>query len=75
MTEEDAWAFVVCDELEKVFPDLPPRARDPRIPQTTTLGERASVQLAYRSPGGAFRDSEPLVRPLATGWCRVWRPD
>jgi hypothetical protein len=56
----DGWAVIECDSLEKVFPDTVPRARDTGIPQAVTLGEIASVQLAFRSPLGGFRDARPL---------------
>jgi hypothetical protein len=61
-TVTTGWAFVVCDSLEKVFPDTPPRPINPAIPLSVTLGETASIQLAYRPPlDPGFRDPRPAT--------------
>ncbi|GAB3608930.1 DUF4091 domain-containing protein [Humibacter ginsengiterrae] len=55
------WSFVLCDSLEKVYPDAPPRPWSREVPLSVTLGETASFQLAYRPPvSTAFRDPSPL---------------
>lgn len=46
----DSWAFQLVDSLEKVYPDTPPRPRDPSLPTSTFLGETVSFQIAIRPP-------------------------
>lgn len=46
----DSWTTVLCDSLEKVFPDTAPRALDPTITQHVLAGETVSVQVAFRPP-------------------------
>lgn len=56
-----AWSFVLCDSLEKVYPDAAPRPWSHGVPLSVALGETASFQLAYQPPvGGDFRDPTPL---------------
>lgn len=56
------WSFTVCDALEKVYSDLEqPRPWDRSIPLSTTLGEIASFQLAFRPPVDPdFWDTAPV---------------
>lgn len=57
----DSWTTVLCDSLEKVFPDTAPRALDPSIAQHVLTGETVSVQVAFRPPtltGGGLPDVE-----------------
>ena len=55
------WEFIVCDALEKVYPDADPRPRDPAVGLSTTLGEPVSFQLAFRpTASGDFLDLRPL---------------
>ncbi|WP_243062558.1 DUF4091 domain-containing protein [Humibacter sp. RRB41] len=55
------WQFVICDALEKVYPDADPRPRADDVGLSVTLGEPASFQLAYRPPfDGSLRDPRPL---------------
>jgi hypothetical protein len=44
------WTFVVCDSLEKVFADTPPRPMNRDIPVTAFAGETISFQVAFRPP-------------------------
>lgn len=56
------WSFAICDALEKVYCDLEqPRPWDRSIPLSTTLGEVASFQLAFRPPVDPdFWDTSPV---------------
>ena len=64
-TTGPAWSFVLCDSLEKVYPDAAPRPWSHGVPLSVALGETASFQLAYRPPvGGDFRDPTPLPRSI-----------
>src|SRR4051812_19483485 len=49
-TGRDRWTFVLCDGLEKVFADEPPRAMDQSIPYSVFLTETASFQIAFLPP-------------------------
>ncbi len=44
------WQVVVCDALEKVFPDEAPRPLDRETPTTLVVGERVSWQIALLPP-------------------------
>ncbi|KHK95741.1 hypothetical protein LK09_18080 [Microbacterium mangrovi] len=55
------WDFVVCDALEKVYPDADPRPLDRGIPLSAVLGEMVSFQVAFRPhASGDFLDLRPL---------------
>lgn len=47
------WSVVLCDSLEKVFPDQEPRRLNDEIPVVVFPGERGSFQVAFRPPAGA----------------------
>lgn len=47
------WTALLCDSLEKVFPDQQPRAFDESIPLVGFRGESTSVQIAALPPYGA----------------------
>jgi hypothetical protein len=49
-THRDAWTFVLCDGLEKVFADEAPRPMDQSIAHSVFLGETASFQVAFLPP-------------------------
>jgi hypothetical protein len=56
------WDFVVCDALEKVYPDADPRPWNEAIALSVALGETASFQLAYRPNAvGDFLDLRPAT--------------
>src|SRR5699024_11607103 len=44
------WSVVLCDSLEKVFADTPPRPMNTEIPVPIIAGEEASLQIAFRPP-------------------------
>jgi len=71
-----AWTFVECDSLEKVFPDTQPRARTASIPLSVTIGETASMQLAFRPPlDPDYRDVRPLTLSIegpGAAWVRAF---
>ena len=46
----NGWTTILCDSLEKVFPDSEPRAMEMSIAVTAFLGERVSWQIAYLPP-------------------------
>lgn len=48
--ERREWSTVLCDSLEKVFPDEAPRALTTSIPLVGFRGETASFQIAVRPP-------------------------
>jgi hypothetical protein len=55
------WDFVLCDALEKIYPDADPRPWGPDLRLSVALGETASFQLAYRMNAvGDFLDLRPL---------------
>ncbi|PYE85732.1 DUF4091 domain-containing protein [Pseudoroseicyclus aestuarii] len=56
---ERAWTVVLCDSLEKVFPDSAPRALDPGLPLRGTRGGAVRVQLAVRPPETRHNASLP----------------
>src|SRR5690625_7619887 len=45
-----AWSVVLCDSLEKVFADTPPRPMNTEIPVPIIAGEEAGLQIAFRPP-------------------------
>src|SRR5690625_7490453 len=45
-----AWSVVLCDSLEKIFADTPPRAMNTEIPVPIIAGEEASLEIAFRPP-------------------------
>lgn len=50
MTDTAAWQTVLCDSLEKVFPDQAPTPFTESIPLVAYRGQRASFQIAVRPP-------------------------
>ncbi|MBT9385212.1 DUF4091 domain-containing protein [Pseudooceanicola sp. CBS1P-1] len=48
--ERTAWQVLLCDSLEKVFPDTAPRPMSPASELAGWPGARVSVQLAVRAP-------------------------
>ncbi len=65
------WTSVLCDSLEKVFPDAEPRPMDTSITQHVFAGESVSVQVAMLPPpvpeGGATAvDVEVTTAPGVT---------
>lgn len=44
------WSFVVADALEKVLPEVEPRALDPRLGPLAFAGETVAFQVALRPP-------------------------
>lgn len=55
------WTTVLCDSLEKVFPDQAPRPLDPTIPQHVFRGEEISFQIAILPPSYVSGDHPPEV--------------
>ena len=49
-TTRENWTTVLCDSLEKVFPDTRPRPLDTTIPVHAFRGETVSVQVALLPP-------------------------
>ena len=45
-----SWTSVLCDSLEKVFPDADPRPMDTGITQHVFAGETIAVQVALKPP-------------------------
>lgn len=50
MMTRTAWTTTLCDSLEKVFPDTPPRPFDQGIPLVGYRGQRVSFQVAALPP-------------------------
>lgn len=50
MSPSSPWSFVVCDSLEKVFNDSPPRPMNTAIGYSVFLDEPAGFQLAFCAP-------------------------
>lgn len=49
-TERREWSAVLCDSLEKVFPDVRPREMNESIPLVGFRGETTSLQIAVLPP-------------------------
>jgi hypothetical protein len=62
-----AWTTVLCDSLEKVFPDTEPRAIDTTIGFHALRGETVSVQVAFLPPSliGGGRVPHVVVDEIA----------
>lgn len=56
------WSVVLCDSLEKVFADTPPRPMNTEIPVPIIAGEEASLQIAFRPPVPSHPIEVPGVR-------------
>ncbi|MCA1306693.1 DUF4091 domain-containing protein [Microbacterium esteraromaticum] len=50
MTPHSTWQTVLCDSLEKVFPDQAPRPFTESVPLVAYRGQLASFQIAVRPP-------------------------
>jgi hypothetical protein len=61
------WTTVLCDSLEKVFPDTEPRAIDSTIALHAFRGETVSVQVAFLPPSliGGGRNPHVVVDDIA----------
>ena len=60
-TTRTAWTTVLCDSLEKVFADTPPRPMDQTIPVVAYRGQRVSFQVAMLPPTTQDPASVPEV--------------
>lgn len=62
-----SWTTVLCDSLEKVFPDTDPRPLDPGISFHAFRGETVSVQVAFLPPSliGGGRHPRVVVDEIA----------
>ena len=73
------WNVIVCDALEKVYPDGTPRAWNPAITLSVALGEVASFQVAFRpDPPETDLDLRPVhirVEGSTAQHTRVYRVD
>src|SRR5699024_7994839 len=56
------WSVVLCDSLEKVFADSPPRRMNTEVPVPIIAGEEASLQIAFRPPVPSHPTEVPGVR-------------
>lgn len=45
-----SWTTILCDSLEKVFPDTAPRPMDETMPLVAYRGQRVSFQVAVLPP-------------------------
>lgn len=61
------WTFVLVDSLEKVFPDVSPRAMDRTIPLCAFAGETVSFQLAFRPPTARSLDEVGEIQVVVDG--------
>jgi len=61
------WTTVLCDSLEKVFPDTDPRRMDATIGFHAFRGETVSIQIAFRPPSlvGGGRLPQVVVDEIA----------
>jgi len=61
------WTTILCDSLEKVFPDTSPRPLDPTIGFHAFRGETVSVQVAFLPPSlvGGGRHPDVVVDDIA----------
>lgn len=65
-----SWNFMVCDSLEKVFIDAPPRPMNAAIGFSVFLGESADFQLAFNVPDDAGpADVEVCVDEASSNAC------
>ena len=69
--------FVICDALEKVYPDRSPRVWNDAIGLSAAIGETVSFQVAYRPGAGeSVHDLRPLrvrIEGGAEGHVRLYR--
>ena len=49
-SESNNWSAVLCDSLEKIFPDQSPRPMNLDIPVVVFRGEEAGFQIAFKPP-------------------------